>query len=50
MKIAIFTRHGIYICLKDRNHEMRYHKFDTANDTNYNNTSSKHDYGKYNKF
>ena len=42
--------HGIYICLKNRNHEMTYHKLDTANDTIYNNPSSKHDYGKYNKF
>lgn len=39
--------HGIYICLKDDNHEIRYHKFDDENYTSY--TTSKYD-ERYNKF
>ena len=39
--------HGIYICLKDHNHEIKYHKFGEEDDKSY--TTSKSNEG-YNKF
>ena len=39
--------HGIYICLKKDDYEIKYHKFDDEDDTSY--TTSKYN-KRYNKF